>query len=578
MRRPGLGRLTGALARAFGGSRRSGGPEPSRPTGLGSKEPTGADDGEDAVERAAALGASGATHLACGLLEGELARTPHHGPMLRALARWSQQLAERHGAVVVGDEAIPRWWTLEQLADAHDDITAVMDPLGVAHRAIERAVELEPDRLAWWGPLLDLREATGDLEGAIAAGDHLLAGADQSSSAWINRARHRWQFQTERLRDRVGRGRVHDPLFTAEVVPVEAVGAAPFGGVAHVRFTHQGLNVAGVVPSGTSDVVEVLVDGEVVRTANLGTGDAIRAFALLLRRATLPHLPPTSRVEVRTTDGAPLWVDGRYVSVEARVPGGAGTLADLRADGIGIDKKGMIGRRPDELRALQDAYLQLYALARDAFERLGHPLFAFYGTLLGIHRDGDLIPGDDDFDVAYVSEADTPEGVRAEAVRLIEALVGAGFTVSVNRRGRLFRLHREGHGDASLHLDVHPMWFVDGYLYVPNHVRLRATADDFLPLRPVTLRDTAVLLPADPEVFLAGHYGSGWRSPDPGYVDDPTGAAAEVVALLDRALLPPDEQRELADRLATRRADDPSLGRFVPIGSQSLYPLDELIE
>lgn len=521
----------------------------------------------------------GAVHVACVRLEAWLEGHPEDAPAHRALARAAQRLGEWHGAFELGTTgARVVWRPVASLTEERPDVSSLAEPLAGARQAIERAVALDPDRLAWWAPLAELREATGDLAAAVEAYDHLLAGAERSDSPWVNRVRHLWQFRAERAHHRAGAARVEDPLFAAEVVPGPlSEPPSEMGGVARARFTHQGLNLGGVVPAGGPDTVEVRLDGEVVRTVNLGAGEVLRAFDLVLRRETLSHLPERTRIEL-LVDGGPLWIGGRTTQVEVRLPGAQGTLRQLRAEGVGIDKKGMIGRRADELDELQTTYLRLYDRARATFERQGHPLLVLYGTLLGLHRDGDLIPGDDDFDVGYVSRAHDPEQVKQEAIGLIRALVKDGFTVSVNRRGRLFRVHRAGYGAASLHLDAHPIWFQDGRLFVPNHVSFPASVDDFLPPRQVTLRGATVLTPRDPEVFLSNHYGPSWRVPDPGYVDDASQAPGDVVATLDRALLTPKQQQELADEIVVERAADPTYGRFVPIGSQSLYPLSDLIE
>jgi phosphorylcholine metabolism protein LicD len=101
-----------------------------------------------------------------------------------------------------------------------------------------------------------------------------------------------------------------------------------------------------------------------------------------------------------------------------------------------MNKKGVISATEDELRERQSAYLELYADLRRFFaEELGKPLMLMYGTLLGYHRDGDLIPGDDDFDAGYISDEHDPIAVKEETKRVIATLVRAGYLVSFNRRG-----------------------------------------------------------------------------------------------------------------------------------------------
>lgn len=557
--------------------RRSGAPGATPPTG------SAADGGdqETATSRAARHRARGEDHLACRQLEAALAVAPSDGPLHRALAGAARELAVRGGAFEAPADAAGGavWWSLASLVERHPDVATLRDPRQAAVVAAERAVELEPDRVAWWGLLLEVCVTAGRTARAVEVGEQLAAQLNGATGTWVDRSRHRWEFLTERARYQLGRGRVEDPLFDVEVRPIAATGALQDPpGVAQVQVDHQGLRVAGAVVAGATDRIQVRLDDDVVRTVNLGRDAPVATFALVLRRATLARLPTSCRVQVVTGTGQVLPIQGHAEQVEVRCPTGDGTWGELRAAGVGLDKKGMLGRRAGETAAVQGDHLRLYATARDAFAELGRSLFAFHGTLLGIHRDGDLLPDDDDFDVGYLSDADDPTGVRDEAVAIIEALVARGFTVSVNRRGRLFRLHHPDIGPASFHLDVHPVWSDGTALFAANHLRMVASRDAFVPTAEVEVRGTRVLVPRDPEAFLESNYGPGWRTPDPGSVDDDTGVPAEVVETIARASLSPRHQHELRDRIAAARAVDPGSGRFVPIASQPLYPLQDLIE
>ncbi|WP_052664289.1 tetratricopeptide repeat protein [Nitriliruptor alkaliphilus] len=494
----------------------------------------------------------------------------------RELARTAGLVAAWRGTFVGSP---PRFRTDTQLAADRPEEPVAVDPTGTALAAIERAVELRPDSVAWLAPLGELRAAAGDTVGAIAAYERAVEATRTSHSAWVVTSRHLWQFELERDHHRNEAARVDDPLFDAALEPEAAAALGDPPGVVRPRFTHQGLHVTGIVADPSVTVVEVTLGDLPVRTVNLASGEPLRRFDLVLRRPVLDVAPPVGRLAVTTPDGRVLPAPGPVAAVTVRLPHASGTLGDLLADGVRVDKKGGLTPTADEVASRQADLLRLYGLVRDALaEDHGRELFALYGTLLGIHRQGDLIPGDDDFDCGYVAGATDPVAVKAEAVDLIAALVREGFSVSINRRGRLFRVHHDAIGDASLHLDVHPVWFEGPDLYVHNHHRFPAVVDDLLPAEARDLRGEPVLVPRRPEVLLERFYGPGWRTPDPGYVDDATGADPAVMTRLGEALLSPEEFRALDDRLAVSAADHPGQGRLVSIASQPLYPLDDVIE
>jgi hypothetical protein len=159
----------------------------------------------------------------------------------------------------------------------------------------------------------------------------------------------------------------------------------------------------------------------------------------------------------------------------------------------------------------------------------------------------------------------------------IVELVRAGFTVSFNRRGRLFRIHLDSRGTSDRHVDVQFIWFQDGHAWLHNQARLPLKRDDFLPPRPATLRGVKVWLPADPEAFLRANYGPQWRVPDPGFRYYPGDVDPGVIANLGRSLITVSEYEQLAERVGAATADVPTAGRLVSIGAQDLYPLEDFI-
>jgi tetratricopeptide (TPR) repeat protein len=452
---------------------------------------------------------------------------------------------------------------------------------GAARRALERAAELEPARSgAGRVALAEARLADGDLPGAAELLAAALRDVEESTGRWVLAVKQRWQFQLESIHHRLGRPRVDDPLFACTVTPVGSLAGPddPVVGVFDARTTFAGLAITGLVADPDADQVEIWLDGTRLRAVNLGGGEPLRQFKLELRRTTLASFPRRSELAVVTAGGQRLRVPGGAERLRLEVPHGDGRLPRIIAAGGTLDKKGAISPSAEQTHQRQQRYLEIYARAREFFENeLGRSLFLMYGTLLGLHRDGDFIPGDDDFDAGYVSEQTDPIAVKEETKRIIIKLVQAGFTISFNRKGRLFRLQLEREATDGFHLDVRPLWFQDGRVWVHNHCSFPASRDDFVPAAGATLRGVPVSVPRDTELFLRGHYGPGWKVPDPGFMYYLSEIDPAVLDNLGKALITVQEYRELADRIRREVGEAPPAGRLVSVGSQDLYPLEQFL-
>jgi tetratricopeptide (TPR) repeat protein len=454
--------------------------------------------------------------------------------------------------------------------------------LQLARGAIERAVEARPTKASWHVRLGEVSEARGDLARTVQAYEQALELLERGRGRWVLRSKIPWQFELERAYAALGERRVVDPLFDTEVRPAASPPATQPGRVAglfDVRARATGLVVEGYVTSSSVDVVEVVVDGTVIRSVKVSRDGGLPRFSLPLHRSTVATLPARSTLTVRLPAGEALTVPGGGDELELSVPHGDGALLRILDRGRKLDKKGLVGPTPEEIRRSQDRYLEQYTEISSFFEReLGRPLFLLYGTLLGLHRDGDFIPGDDDFDAGYVSDESDPIAVKRETMTFMLALLRAGYDVSFNRRGRLFRVSVAGERFAGLHLDLRPVWFDDGKVWAHNHACFPSDRGDFLPVERRQLRGVEVSVPRRTERFLHRYYGPTWRVPDPGFMYYAEEVDPAVRRNLAEALITPKEVRELQARVRAEAADHPGMGRFVSIGSQDLYPLDDLVE
>lgn len=425
----------------------------------------------------------------------------------------------------------------------------------------------------WWiyaGYAAERASLTGLAARAYGRAHALARTANQRSAfRWLHVA----EFLHERARHRIGEARVEDPLFECRVT-WEGMQHGQMPGHFEVETVKAGLEVTGFAAADTGPV-ELRLDGQLLRTVTPSGNGRWRELRLLIKRPTVERFPRECQLKVQTKDGRLLGAFGRGTGANLQIPHGDGTITEYIGPGSGLDKKGEMATSPEAMRTRQAAYLRLYETARDFFdEQIGSPLFLMYGTLLGYYREGDFITGDDDFDVGYISEETDPVAVKAGAMALIEQLVAAGFSISFNRHGKLFRLHPRGNSaQESVFLDVSPIWFQGGTAWAHNDLSIPASIDDLAPVLSGKMQGTKVYIPRHTEVWLEGYYGSGWTVPDPSFGYSAAEANPGVSSILEKALITPDEYRALERRISALRDRNPNIGQFWSVGSESLYPL-----
>lgn len=436
------------------------------------------------------------------------------------------------------------------------------------------------------GPSLEPWTWLGRAAGAL--GRHELAGdfydkaitwADGSRGRWAFLLRQEWEFERERHKWLSQHHEPPDELFRCSVTPLpnseDGTPRAP-AGYWRARFSTLGLRIEGFLARGVRGKVTVRLDGKPIKSFGVkNVSYRIPRFMFQLKRSALARFPASSVITLEIDSQGPLWYQGSP-SARIEVPHGDGGLWALMERGIAIDKKGFVVEERVAVAQRQDTFLQIYDALRGVFEdELERPLFILYGTLLGFHRSGDFIPGDDDFDAGYVSKYSDPADVKRETMDIVVALIRKGFTVSFNRHGRLFRARRR-EDPPDVYLDLRPVWFASGSAWLHKQAKLPLEESDFLPVTRGVLRGITVNVIANPEKFLASYYGPGWKVPDPSYSND-RGISRATLRYLDRSCLNPLEYRELrarVEKLAT--TEDPSrLGKLVSLGSHDLYPLEQ---
>jgi tetratricopeptide (TPR) repeat protein len=522
------------------------------------------------------------------VLDRSVARMPNEVPLLRehalvatargddavAVERW-RRLAER-SALPPGD-LVRYSRALRRVGEPARAATSLREGLkerpgdaDLLHEAAETAMSRWDweTAAAYWQRLLALAdgvvpaawhhrlgyclELRGRSAEAAEAYDTALAGLAAVDRPWANEAAVAWRFRRDYARRHAAPPAVDaDPRLGMTVRPAGApahpADAGRFGAV----VTHKGVRIDGNV-TGAGSTVAVRVDGRLLRTLAVDESVVPAAFALHLKHPTLATFPEVSELAI-TRDGVPLATAAGTTSTTLTVPHGRGTLWELVDGGATVTKKGTLFDPAVFARDGARRQLELYAgVRRVVADALGQPLLLLYGTLLGFHRDGAFIPGDDDLDAGYLIDATDPDGVKLQATATAERLLHAGYDVTTRFGGGLLKVFS---GDVEV--DLYPIWRHAGRLWAYDAIA--AGPDALLPARTGTLHGFEVDVPCDPEALLVSSYGSGWRVPDPSFqhVRSP-----EELAVIESVYLTPGEGRRLAARNARDRVTDPNTGTF----------------
>ncbi|YCK79774.1 class I SAM-dependent methyltransferase (plasmid) [Arthrobacter sp. D3-18] len=183
-----------------------------------------------------------------------------------------------------------------------------------------------------------------------------------------------------------------------------------------------------------------------------------------------------------------------------------------------INKWGRIARNFDGQRAfLIDEALDEACKLVEWLRRRGQQLFVTGGTLLGPVRDGQIMPGDDDVDLAYLSAHQNPSDIALESFDLERALHAQGYETARHSAGHLQLLFPGADGTDRFYLDIFTYFIIEGWFYGTFHARERSDHVTIFPLRTLTINGRVFPTPAEPEQMLTAIYGPGWRTPDPAF-------------------------------------------------------------
>ena len=343
-----------------------------------------------------------------------------------------------------------------------------------------------------------------------------------------------------------------------------------------LSFEYNGLKISGKAYGNRRKAfIEILLDGHVARKIPLKIENGCAKFDYKIKRPVLDLFPKKTTIQVRLDDGKMLGYKNCKESGYVKIPHGDGSLLDHMKKHGGLDKKGHIRKSKVEMEATQYMYLKIYDAVKDDFKKItGVELFLLYGTLLGQYRDQGFIPGDDDFDVGYVSHNNTPKQVKEETRKIILDLINKGYTVTINKRGKPFRLRHKCISE-SLHLDARPVWEQEGKIWAHKQACLKLDLKDFSDVKEVRLKSVPVLIPKGTEAFLVAYYGKDWKTPDPSFSNGSVKVDANVKANIKLTCFTTDELKGVMEEVRVLKYNNENAGNFFAAGLHSLYPLND---
>lgn len=262
----------------------------------------------------------------------------------------------------------------------------------------------------------------------------------------------------------------------------------------------------------TPDIVDVYFDDHRVWSTPLARSGA---------RASAPWPSPlqaylTGETDIRVVDSS-----SGHTLAEGRgsFPGhGRVSVTDSRGRWLAMNKWDRLGPTIEgDATGLQGRLLGNAVALVQHLEEWGYPVYIVGGTLLGAMRTGEMMPHDDDIDLAWLCEEKTLADVALASFEMERRLVGIGLTVLRLGMAHLQITYFDDQGYIDHYVDIFT-GFYDGGLYnQPFALRGHLDRADLLPVSRVPLSGATLPAPARPEGWLEYSYGPSWLVPDPSF-------------------------------------------------------------
>ncbi|MFC4140325.1 MULTISPECIES: class I SAM-dependent methyltransferase [unclassified Microbacterium] len=262
-----------------------------------------------------------------------------------------------------------------------------------------------------------------------------------------------------------------------------------------------------------ADVVDIRMDGHRVWSARVPyaeNGAIVLEWpeALRVRLSGVTTLTLTDSASGRELDA----LDVRFGRSTDRLE-----LVDARGHWLAMTKWDRLGPvlegREDEIGRV---LLENARLLVDDLQADGHDVYIVGGTLLGIVRDGALMPHDDDVDLAFLCRSESPVDVGLASYEMERALLKRGYTVVRHSLAHLEIEFFNDDGEPDHYVDIFTGFFHKGLYCQPFALRgPEVVPSDLVPVQSYEVDGVELPGPPNPEAWLSYAYGSGWRVPDP---------------------------------------------------------------
>ncbi|MGY2005215.1 methyltransferase domain-containing protein [Blastococcus sp. SYSU DS1024] len=194
-------------------------------------------------------------------------------------------------------------------------------------------------------------------------------------------------------------------------------------------------------------------------------------------------------------------------------------LTDIHGRPLVVNKWGRLGHtladaEPGMIERLLDHTDEIRDLLR---ERLGPVVFVTGGTLLGpIRNGGQLIPHDDDTDLAYLSARTHPADVALEHFELGRLLRERGYE-AIRLSGAHVQMHFSHEGVPDHYVDVFAGFYIGDWWHQHFVIRAQVPPSEVVPPTEIMVAGRPEPASRNPEIMLRELYGPGWRTPDPAF-------------------------------------------------------------